>query len=344
MHEQYHTRSNKYGIICETWSSRTSLSNPPINILVTIEMVQGTEFHEYVTTLAASSGIARIIVDEADLALRHDSFRPVMHTLRWLGQQGLQVFLQTATLPPSLEEELFHAFGISSYVVLRSKTNRPNISYNVVKTADVRSTLQAEFKTAMDFAATNRVLIFCLSKDDAETTAAQLGIRYCHAELSAEEINELLTQFRSGKIRAIASTSILGVALDVPGVSHVIHLDYPRDCLSFSQETGRVGRDSGTPKAWSIVIVPTISPMPRIHTNDRFGARLIRDSVDGTKICRRLMNQMFIDGVAESCSMMEGVAHMCDICELESRISPDRGSNAEFPSSLIDSYLKPSSG
>jgi Helicase conserved C-terminal domain len=327
MHEQYLLRCKNYGMTCETWSPRTSVTNPPTNILVTIEQTQGAAFHEYVHKMhSAGSRIARVIVDEAHLTLTHKSFRPVMAALEWLGQQDIQLVLQTATMPPSLEEQLFNAFGVSVYVVCRSKTPRPNISYQVVRcqSEEKLSTLKREYEKAKGLSPTNKVMVFCLRKADAEMAAKWLGIRFCHAEMSQDAVSELLGEFRTGVVKAIACTSLLGVALDVSGVSHVFHLDYPRDVLSFAQETGRLGREGDLPKVWSIVIAPRGQPK-RITKEDLFGAKIIRESIDDTVKCRRLLLQTFLDGSAEPCSMMEGTSHFCDNCERLSLILPDRG-------------------
>jgi superfamily II DNA helicase RecQ len=341
MHEQYRTRSIQYQMKCEMWCTATSVTNPPTILLVTIETTQSANFHKYMQQLSMSDRLARIIVDEAHLALTHDSFRSVMGTLQWLGSRSIQIVLQTATLPPSLEADLFNVFGISTYLVSRSATCRPNISYTIkrCKRADMATTLAAEFTEAMAMSTTNRVMIFCLSKMDAENTAAQLGIPYCHSEMSQDAIDNLLHGFRAGQVRGIASTSLLGVGLDVPGVTHVFHLDYPRDVLSFAQETGRLGRDSGTPRAWSIVIAPHDSSKPKFPEPDRFGARLLRDAIDNRTLCRRLMVQMFIDGAAEPCSMMERQANLCDNCIEASMTVPERGADSVFPTTLIARYL-----
>jgi superfamily II DNA helicase RecQ len=330
MHEQYHTRSKQHAISCESWTKDTAV--PPTNLLITIEQTMSGMFHRYAASLAATSRISRVIVDEAHLLLTHESFRPVMGTLQWLGQQGVQVVLQTATLPPTLEPDLFAALGITSYRICRSKTSRSNISYNVIRCprADLQTTLEKQFRQAMAYATDNRILIFCLSRVEAEQTAQLLRIPSCHAGMSEEETGELLTQFRSGAVRAIACTSILGVALDVPQVAHVIHLDYPRDILAFIQEAGRAGRDRHLSKAWSIVIAPLGVTHKRID-KDRFGVQLLIDALNDDQLCRRLVLQYFLDGVAESCTMMEGTTHMCDVCERISTTAPDRNNSSAFP-------------
>jgi superfamily II DNA/RNA helicase len=260
-----------------------------------------------------------------------------MHTLGWLGQQNIQIVLTTATLPPSLEQDLFKAVGITTATVCRSKTNRPNISFNVVRCrqASLDDTLVAEYDNFLKNPKSSQALIFCLGKPDVERVAKRLGVPYCHSGMTEDEVDSLLARFRRGEFKAIVSTSLLGVALDVPDVTDVFHLDYPRDILSFSQEVGRSGRNSSV--AWSTVIAPTDSE-PHYPYNDKFGARLLREALDNDAICLRLTVQLFLDGQAEPCTMMEGNTHLCHVCRRLTKTRPTRTESSLFPANLLGSF------
>jgi superfamily II DNA helicase RecQ len=328
------------GMTCETWSCDTCARFPPQNLLVTIEMTQSEEFHRYIQHLHTCNQIARSIIDEAHLALTHDSFRSVMKTLQWIGGQNCQVILQTATLPPTLVPELCKRFGLTAYEECRSQTARPNISFRVERytPGELDATLWRCFNEALGVSAESKTLIFCLSREDACATAKLLEIPVCHSGLDKDTVEMILKDFR-GSGRAIATTSLLGVALDIPGVTHVLHRNYPRDAVSFSQETGRAGRDSLYSRAWSVVIVPAQRSLPRKTEVDRFGAKLMHASLDDTQHCRRLMVQTFIDGCAVPCSMLEGFTHLCDVCSLEYNVRPARGHDYSFPKDLINGYI-----
>jgi Superfamily II DNA helicase len=337
MHEQYLHRCKISNLTCQTWSRETSVQTPPRNILVTIEHTDSKAFHNFAITLLLTRMLARIIVDEPHLILSHEKFRPIMHTLKWLGQQNTQVALTTATLPPSLEQDLFKAVGITTATVCRSKTSRPNISFNVVRCtmSTLDNTLVAEYHKFLHKPGAKQALVFCLSKADVERVSGLLGVPYCHSEMTEEQVDTLLARFRRGDFKAIVTTSLLGVALDVADVTDVFHLDYPRDILSFAQEVGRGGRNSSL--AWSTVIAPT-DGQPCYPENDQFGARLVRDALDNDTLCRRLLVQMFLDGQAEPCAMMEGITHLCDVCARSALTPPLRSDSSVFPPDLLGRY------
>jgi hypothetical protein len=338
MHEQYHARCKEYDMRSKTWSPQMTITGVPVHILVSVESTDWQVFRAFLGALHALDGIARIIFDEAHLALTHDSFRPVMDTLKWIGGMGIQVVLPTATLPPSLEQRLIEKTGLTGCYISRSKTPRANISFNVVRSATpngVLDAVHAEYQKARRHSATGRILVFCGSKKHARETAEKLAIPSCDSSMTLEEIDLLLTQFRNGQVLGIACTSLLGVALDVPNVTHVIHRDYPWDALSFTQEVGRLGRDASTEKAWSIVVLPPQAKTPVAPNDDPYGKHLLRRSLDSEEYCRRLLVQTFMDGVAEPCSLMEGKAHFCDVCEAHSHDQPSPFLHSVFPSGLI---------
>lgn len=55
-----------------------------------------------------------------------------MKLLQWVASIPVQILLMTVTLPPSLEETLFQAVGITSIIIVRALTPHPNISFRVV--------------------------------------------------------------------------------------------------------------------------------------------------------------------------------------------------------------------
>jgi hypothetical protein len=127
----------------------------------------------------------------------------------------------------------------------------------------------------------------------------------------------------------------LEVALDVPNVMHVMHRNYPWDVLSFTQEVGCLGRDASMEKAWSIVVLPPQSKTPVAPNDDPYGKHLLHRSLDSEEYCQRLLVQTFMHGMAEPCSLMEGKAYFCDVCEAHSHDQPSPFLHSVFSSGLI---------
>ena len=337
MHEQYHIRCRAHAMPCETWSCLTSSDNPPHHILVTIEHTDRLVFHDFVTRLVSSHRLALIVIDEAHLALSHNSFRDIMSTLQWLGSTPCQILLISGSAGPSLVRELFAKFGITHYVICREKTSRPNISYNVIRSPTPADTLHHKVLETLSETDSGKAIIFCRSRHDAQATAECLQVPFCHGHMTKDEINAVLKAFGTPSVHLIISTTVLGVALDIPELQSVFHLDYPYNMLSYIQESGHVGRD---PQSCSFlyVVIPQHSHL-RFPPNDRFGAKLVFDWANNTIYCRRWLMQLFNNGVGEPCSMMAGISHLCDVCRAASLVRPKRGASNTPTADVIKNYL-----
>ncbi|KAF8328751.1 P-loop containing nucleoside triphosphate hydrolase protein, partial [Amanita rubescens] len=245
MQHHYRMQCNKFNIPCETWTPRSSLLTPKANVLVTMELTQLQQFKDYVGNLRVRDRLARIIIDEIHLVLTHSSFRSAMESLTWMGAAGCQLVLQTATLPVVLQERLLKAVGLTTCQVVRAKTCRPNISMNVIKcpAASLHLIVKQCFDDALAYSTEGRVMVFCRSKSKAEEIGGLLQIPACHSGMDREQVDAVLNELYSGTKRGVASTSLLGVAVDIPQVTHVIHVECPYDIISYAQEAGRAGRD-----------------------------------------------------------------------------------------------------
>ncbi len=344
MHHHYQRQCANFNISCETWTPRSSASIPKANVLVTVELTQLPQFKDYVANLRAKDRLARIIVDEIHLILTHSAFRSVMDSLAWIGAAGSQIVLQTATLPPVLQERLLKAVGITTCQVVRTKTCRPNISMHVIKCKSelLQNVVKECFAKALAYSTEGRVIIFCRSKAKAEEMAGLLQIPICHSGMDPKQVDATLNELFWGTKRAVASTTLLGVAVDIPQVTHVIHVERPYDIISYAQEAGRGGRDSARSPAWSYIILPQGLSKTKEEDGDQdvFGRQALEEILQDDHTCRRLAMQVFLDGTAEPCSMMNGIAHLCDVCTAQSSNMPDRRTSSAFPWTSVDRVLQ----
>lgn len=310
----------KHGLEVRAYDHGLSVADTPRNLIVTIEMTETEDFQKYLKALCSGDRIARIVLDEAHLLLTHKSFRPIMGTLNWLGQRSIQLVLLTATLPINLVNRITTELSLSAPLVLRTTTERPNISINVTVVDSheaVKAAVTSTYQRIQQTGPNDRVLIFARSRAEVSVYSEELGIPQVHAEMDLEEIEAILAKFRSGLVHAICCTSFLGVGLDVPDVVHVIHAGLPWDLLSYSQEAGRLGRSRTAPKAWSHIIVNRNDLSKQ--KDDEFGAGSMREFLLNDKNCRRIVPWTYIDGSALPCSMLTPNTHLCDVCEADSR-------------------------
>ena len=74
------------------------------------------------------------------------------------------------------------------------------------------------------------------------TVAPQFTCSAIHSELSQEERDGVMQQFKSGAARVLISTDVLARGIDVQQVNLVVNFDLPRDKASYIHRVGRSGR------------------------------------------------------------------------------------------------------
>lgn len=70
----------------------------------------------------------------------------------------------------------------------------------------------------------------------------ELSIGILHSDMKKLERQAELKAFREGKMKILIATDIAARGLDIQGVTHVVHIDFPRDIAQYVHRAGRTGR------------------------------------------------------------------------------------------------------
>ncbi|WP_176556149.1 UvrD-helicase domain-containing protein [Rubellimicrobium rubrum] len=99
------------------------------------------------------------------------------------------------------------------------------------------------------------VLVFVTRRTHAEAVASALAqetgaaSEAFHAGLPAGLREELVEEFREGRIDVLVATKAFGMGMDIPDIHHVVHLSPPAYLEDYMQEVGRIGRGARERKA-----------------------------------------------------------------------------------------------
>jgi hypothetical protein len=332
MHEEYISRARQYGLTCKTWTSSCDFSTAPQLLLVAVENCPWPDFQAHVKTLIRLGRLARIVVDEVHLLLKHEPFRPCMGTLTYFGTLAIPLVLMTATCPKSLESKLFEKLGRKVYQVLRRSTDRPEISQEMIpiqaKTGNFEEIVANNITTATRLLKdTERALLFCNSRDECDRMAKLLpaGWRPYHSSILLEDRSKEMKLWKDGAIVfGLAATSMLNCCLDYPNIRYVFHLGPPRDVIDYYQAIGRSARAGGIGKS-IVYFDPASLRKPMGDADDAFGRGIIYDMLCDASLCRRLRPSFFLDGIGVPCVMLPS-AQLCDVCMAQfSSQFPDPG-------------------
>lgn len=240
-----YSRAKELGLRVGTLKDPFSLS---INLIfINIEDLDTLEFNTFIKTYKYYKRDISIYIDEVHLFLLEKSFRlDLKYFTTIVKDRGNLVFL-SATLPPSLLGILESTLGIKDKnLIIRGSSNREDIVYNRVlyrKDKDLETTLRDTLNKIVekDLDSRNKILIFINNIEEGKTLSRNLNIDYIYS--SKEDKDTILNSFLStndNSNRALLTTSILEVGLDLPSIVYTINLEPIYSLLSIVQSSGRI--------------------------------------------------------------------------------------------------------
>jgi superfamily II DNA/RNA helicase len=96
-----------------------------------------------------------------------------------------------------------------------------------------------------------QALVFTATKQSAEDLSGALRAQgfsagALHGDMRQRERNITLQHLRDGRVRVLVATDVAARGIDVPGISHVINFDAPRQAEDYVHRIGRTGRAGRT--------------------------------------------------------------------------------------------------
>ena len=187
-----------------------------------------------------------MILDEADEMLSKIFSNQIYDIFRFL-PNNIQVGLFSATMTPDffriskcfmrnpvkilVKDEDLTLEGIKQFYI--------NLEHNEFKYETLCD--------LYDLCSVSQTIIYCNSR----TMVEELYRRLCednfscvcmHGELSQDERNKIMSEFRNGTSRILISTDLLSRGIDIQQVSLVINYDIPNNIESYIHRIGRSGR------------------------------------------------------------------------------------------------------
>ncbi len=201
------------------------------------------------------SAVKYFILDEADRMLDMGFFDDIMKIVSML-PKNRQTILFSATMPPALRK-LAKTF-MREPVEVNIAISRPPetirqqalICYDNQKLPFVR-TLLKERKL-------KKVLVFVGRKCNvrevySDLKRAGLAVRQMHSDLTQPEREQVMLDFRNGKVDVLVATDIVARGIDVDDIPLVINYDVPRDAEDYVHRIGRTARAENSGEAITLV-------------------------------------------------------------------------------------------
>lgn len=101
-------------------------------------------------------------------------------------------------------------------------------------------------------------IIFSRTRSWAEKLSQLLhgegfDVRGTHGDLTQAQRNEIMHDFKAGKLHVLVATNVAARGLDIPEVTHVFNYDLPEDYKTYTHRIGRTGRAERKGKAITLV-------------------------------------------------------------------------------------------
>jgi ATP-dependent RNA helicase RhlE len=185
------------------------------------------------------------VLDEADRMFDMGFINDIKKIIAMLPKQRLNL-LFSATMPPAvaqLAEQTLRNHKrievsptsstverIEQKVMFVQKDKKKDLLVSVLKEQNI-----------------NRVIIFTRTKHGANRLAEQLAkqgvtAEAIHGNKSQGARQRALSEFQTGKVRALVATDIAARGIDVDGVSHVVNYELPNEPESYVHRIGRTAR------------------------------------------------------------------------------------------------------
>jgi translation initiation factor 4A len=190
--------------------------------------------------------VKTLVLDEADEILSRGFIEQIQNIIKNLNEET-DIVLVSATIPNEVLElsEKFMRNPLKILVKNDAITLEGIAQYyiSVEKNAYKFETLCDLY----DSLTISQCIIYCNRKKIASQLGEQLTeqnftVSIIHSELTQEERNQVIDEFRSGKSRVLIATDIIARGIDVQQVSLVVNYDIPYHKETYIHRIGRSGR------------------------------------------------------------------------------------------------------
>jgi ATP-dependent RNA helicase RhlE len=199
--------------------------------------------------------VKHLILDEADRMLDMGFSDDLNRIISFLPRER-QTLLFSATMPPKIR-------------TLAGKILREPVEINIAVSKPAAGVLQAAYlvpnekkiqliKFLLAGKQLKSILVFSSTKSrvkeiEKELKKLKMNTAAIHSDLTQDQRNEVLRNFKSRRIQILVATDILSRGIDIDSIELVINFDVPSDAEDYIHRVGRTARAESTGVALTFI-------------------------------------------------------------------------------------------
>ena len=201
------------------------------------------------------SGVKYFILDEADRMLDMGFYDDIMTIVKRLPPDR-QTIMFSATMPPKIRQ-LAKAI-MHDPVEVQIAVSRPPETIHQMCARLFEAQKPGFIQLALQGKNLKKVIIFAGKKQRVKDLTRALrtlkiDARAMHSDLEQNERDQVMLDFRNGKVDVLVATDVVSRGIDVTDVPLVINYDVPHDAEDYVHRIGRTARAENSGEAITLV-------------------------------------------------------------------------------------------